>query len=57
MLQEENHDKTVMIGEGLSKEQMLQLTLLLRKFKDVFAFFHEEMSEIDPTMVMHSLNI
>lgn len=56
-LQEGNHDRTVMIGERLSKEQVLQLTILLRKFKNFFPFYHAEMSRIDPTKVMHSLNI
>lgn len=47
----------VMIREKLHKDHVKRLTDLLRMFRDVFAFLHEETMGIDPEVSMHLLNV
>ena len=49
--------KPVKISKDLPEEEKKKLMKLLRDFKDIFAWEYEEMSELDPVMVSHKLNL
>ena len=46
-----------MISSKLFEEEKLELILLLKEFKDVFAWDYSEMPKLDPGLVVHTLNI
>ena len=46
-----------MISLKLTKEEKSELTLLLKEFRDVFAWDYIEMSRLDLGLVMHTLNV
>ena len=41
----------------MSEEEKSKLILLLKKFRDVFAWDYNEMLRLDPGLVMHTLNV
>ncbi|XP_058183967.1 uncharacterized protein LOC131301614 [Rhododendron vialii] len=57
LLEPRQSGKTVRIGTGLSTTAKSELLQFLRKNKDVFAWSHEDIPEIDPRVVSHKLNV
>jgi len=49
--------KPISISSKLSEEEKTKLTLLLKEFKDVFAWDYSEMPGLDPRLVVHTLNM
>ena len=49
--------KPVFISSQLVAQEKEQLVTLLQKYKDVFAWTYDEMSGLDPGLVVHSLNV
>ena len=54
-LGEEVAEKHVKIGTSLTKEMQEWLYLLLREFKDVFAWSYQDMLGLNPDIVQHKL--
>uniref|UniRef100_A0A2N9EPF1 Reverse transcriptase domain-containing protein n=1 Tax=Fagus sylvatica TaxID=28930 RepID=A0A2N9EPF1_FAGSY len=52
-----NVHKPISISASLSTEERTHLVELLKEYQDVFAWQYNEMLEIDPELVAHSLNI
>ena len=52
-----NVHRPVSIGASLSVEERMHLVELLKEYQDVFAWQYNEMPEIDPDLVAHSLNV
>ena len=49
--------KPVFISSQLIAQEREQLVTLLQKYKDVFAWTYDEMSGLDPGLVVHSFNV
>ena len=49
--------RPISISSKLSKEEKSELVLLLKEFKDVFAWDYNEMLGLDPRLVVHTLNM
>ena len=49
--------KPLLISSKLSEKEKSELILLLKKFKDVFAWDYNEMPELDLGLVVHTLNV
>ena len=49
--------KPVFISSQLVAQEREQLVTLLQKYRDVFAWTYDEMSGLDPGLVVHSLNV
>jgi hypothetical protein len=49
--------KKVRIGSQLPQLQKEDLVALLRRNSDVFAWSHEDMPGIDPSVIVHKLNV
>ena len=49
--------KLISISSRLSEEEKLELILLLKEFKDVFAWDYSEMPGLDPGLMVHTLNV
>ena len=49
--------KPVFISNQLMAQEREQLVALLQKYRDVFAWTYDEMSGLDPGLVVHSLNV
>lgn len=47
----------ILICSQLSVQEKEQLVGLLKKYKDVFVWTYDEMPELDPRLVVHSLNV
>jgi len=41
----------------LSEKEKAEIILLLKEFRDVFAWDYSEMSRLDPRLVVHTLNV
>ena len=52
-----NEHKPVSISASLSVDDRMHLIKLLKEYQDVFAWQYDEMPEIDPKLVAHSLNV
>ncbi|KAI8538534.1 hypothetical protein RHMOL_Rhmol09G0111000 [Rhododendron molle] len=50
-----NEPKMVKIGAKLSSQESEKLILLLKEYKDVFAWSYEDMPGIDPKIVQHKI--
>jgi hypothetical protein len=50
-------DKKVKVGSQLSREIRDKLKHFLQSNKDVFAWTHEDMPGIDPSVIVHQLNV
>ena len=56
-LEEGNPEKFTRIGTSLKEKTMQDLVQFLRKNIDVFAWSHEDMLGIDPSVITHRLNV
>lgn len=57
MLNSNNPEQTIKIGDQLSDQVQGGLVDLLIKYKDVFAWKHEEILEIDTNVISHYLTV
>ncbi|KAK0593535.1 hypothetical protein LWI29_038198 [Acer saccharum] len=57
VLDPEDPSRTVKVGASLSVHVKTQLVTLLRDYKDVFAWSHEDMLGVDPRVISHHLSI
>ena len=49
--------RLVSISASLTEKEKSELILLLKEFKDVFAWDYSDMPELDPELVAHTLNV
>ena len=49
--------RPISISASLTKREKSELILLLKEFKDVFAWDYSEMPRLDPRLVVHTLNV
>ena len=56
-LDDSNHERTTKIGTLTSPTIHQKLTAFLRSNQDVFAWTHEDMPRIDPSVIVHRLNV
>ena len=56
-LDDPNHERTTKIGTLASPTLRQALTTFLRSNRDVFAWTHEDMPGIDPSIIVHRLNV
>ena len=49
--------RPISISASLTEKEKLELILLLREFKDIFAWDYSEMPGLDPGLVAHTLNV
>ena len=56
-LDDSNHERTTKIGTLTSPAIRQELTAFLRSNRDVFAWTHEDMPGIDPSVIVHRLNV
>ena len=49
--------KPVFISSQLTAQEKEQLVALLRRYVDVFTWTYDEMSGLDPRLIVHSLNV
>ena len=55
-LDPEDPSRTVKVGASLSVHVKTLLITLLRNYKDVFAWSHEDMLGVDPKVISHHLS-
>ena len=53
LLQEDDPEKFTKIGTGTKEKTKQDLVQFLRKSIDVFAWSHEDMPRIDPSVITH----
>ena len=56
-LEESNPDKFTRIETSMGEKTKQDLVQFLKKSKDVFAWNHEDMSGIDPSVITHHLYV
>ena len=56
-LDDSNHERTTKIGTLASPAIRQELTAFLRSNRDIFAWTHEGMPGIDPSVIVHRLNV
>ena len=56
-LDDSNHERTTKIGTLASPAIRQELTAFLRSNRDVFSWTHEDMPGIDPSVIVHRLNV
>ena len=56
-LEEGNPEKITRIGTSIKEKTKQDLIQFLRKSIDVFAWSHEDMPGIDPSVITHRLNV
>ena len=49
--------RPISIRASLTEKEKSELILLLKEFKDVFAWDYNEMPGLDPGLIVHTLNI
>ena len=49
--------RPISISSKFSEEEKVELILLLKEFRDVFAWDYSEMPSLDPRLVVHTLNV
>ena len=49
--------RPISISASLTEKEKSELILLLKEFKDVFAWDYSEMPRLDPGLVAHTLNV
>ena len=49
--------RPISISASLTEKEKSELILLLKEFKDVFAWDYSEMPRLDPELVAHTLNV
>ena len=57
VLDDSKPDQTIKIGTLASLTVRQELTTFLRDNQDIFAWSHEDMPGIDPSIMMHRLNV
>ena len=57
LLQEDDPEKFTRIGTGMKEKARKDLIQFLRKSIDVFAWSHDDMPGIDPSVIIHRLNV
>ena len=57
LLDDSKPNQTTRIGTLASPKVCLALTTFLKDNQDVFAWSHEDMLGIDPSVMMHKLNV
>ena len=57
LLDDSDHERTTKIGTFASPAIRQELTAFLRSNRDVFAWTHENMPKIDPSIIVHRLNV
>ena len=57
LLQENDPEKFTRIGTGIKEKAREDLIQFLRKSIDVFAWSHDDMPGIDPSVITHRLNV
>ena len=57
LLQENDPEKFTRIGTGIKEKAREDLIQFLRKSIDVFAWSHDDMPGIDPSVITHQLNV
>ena len=57
LLDDSEHEQTTKIGTLTSPTIRQELTAFLRSNRDVFAWTHEDMPGIDPSIIVHRLNM
>ena len=57
LLKEDNLEKFTRIGTSMKEKARKDLIQLLRKSIDVFAWSHDDMPGIDPSVITHRLNV
>ena len=57
LLNDSDHERTTKIGTLASPAFCQELTAFLRSNRDVFAWTHEDMPGIDPSVIIHRLNV
>ena len=56
-LDEDNPERCTRVGADLEEKTKKDLVCFLRKSIDVFAWSHEDMPDIDPSVITHRLNV
>ena len=56
-LDDSNHERTTKIGTLASPAIRQELTAFLRSNRDIFAWTYEDMPRIDPSVIVHRLNV
>ena len=56
-LDENNPERCTRVGADLEEKNKKDLVQFLKKNTDVFAWSHEDMSGIDPSVIIHRLNV
>ena len=49
--------RPISISANLTEKEKSELVLLLKEFKDVFAWDYSEMLGLDPGLIAHTLNV
>ena len=49
--------RPISIIASLTEKEKLELVLLLKEFKDIFAWDYSEMPGLDPRLIAHTLNV
>ena len=57
LLDDSDHERTTKIGTLASPAIHQKLAAFLRSNRDVFAWTHEDMPRIDPSVIVHRLNV
>ena len=57
ILDDERPEKSTRIGANLTPQTRESIIHFLKNYKDVFAWSHEDMSSIDPSIIYHKLNV
>ena len=56
-LDDSDHERTTKIATLTSPAIRQELTAFLRSNRDIFAWTHEDMPRIDPSIIVHRLNV
>ena len=57
LLNDSDHERTTKIGTLTNPAIRQELTAFLRSNRDVFAWIHDDMPGIDPSIIIHRLNV
>ena len=57
VLDDTRPDRTVKIGAGLSEQVKRDISSLLKEYKEIFAWSHEDMPGIDRSVISHDLAV
>ena len=49
--------RPISVSASLTEKEKSELVLLLKEFKDVFAWDYSEMPRLDPRLITHTLNV